>query len=154
MEKSVLFLRIDDRLIHGQVIVGWLPVVKPEVLLVVNKKISDDFMRQEMMSLSMPVDIELEFVSPDNISAEAVNEKTFILVTSPEDAWKCLENGIKPEIFNVGGMHSRDNKEELFEALHVDHSDRKHFNLILETGLSPIFQPTPQNEPVLLSDIL
>jgi PTS system mannose-specific IIB component len=154
MEKSVLFLRIDDRLIHGQVIVGWLPVVRPEVLLVVNKKISDDFMRQEMMSLSMPVEIELEFVSPDDISSENVKEKTFILVTSPEDAWKCLEKGIKPETFNVGGMHSRDNKEELFEALHVDHSDRKHFNLILETGTSPIFQPTPQNEPVLLSDIL
>jgi PTS system mannose-specific IIB component len=154
MTQSTAFLRIDDRLVHGQVIVGWIPEIRPDRLVVVNDKISDDIMRQELMALSVPPEIELTFFSTSDIAADAVPEKSFVLVVSPKDAWACLQKGIVPKRFNVGGMHSRDNKEEIFEALHVDHEDRRYFELILEAGVSPVFQPTPQNEPMPLGDIL
>jgi mannose/fructose/N-acetylgalactosamine-specific phosphotransferase system component IIB len=151
---NIAFLRIDDRLIHGQVIVGWLPEIKPENLVVVNDNVAEDAMRQDLMSLSVPPDVELEFYSTSDISDEDVNESSFILVSSPKDAWECLQKGIKPERFNVGGMHSKDGKEEIFEALHVDDEDRKYFDLIIKSGVEPIFQPTPQNQPMPLGDIL
>lgn len=151
---DIAFLRIDDRLIHGQVIVGWLPEIKPENLVVVNDSVAEDAMRQDLMSLSVPPDVELEFYSTSDITDEDVNESSFILVSSPKDAWECLQKGIKPQKFNVGGMHSKDGKEEIFEALHVDDEDRKYFDLIIKSGVEPIFQPTPQNEPKRLGDIL
>lgn len=154
MSVEISFLRIDDRLVHGQVIVGWLPEIKPLKLLVVNDKICDDFMRQEMIALSVPPDLELDFKNVTNISTDDVSESTFLLVSSPEDAWHCLEKGIKPRQFNVGGMHSASNKEEIFEALHVDDNDRKYFDFIIESGVTPIFQPTPQNEPLPLGNII
>ncbi len=154
MNTATAFLRIDDRLVHGQVIVGWLPEVRPDRLIVVNDKICDDFMRQELMALSVPPEIDLQFYSTAEIEAGKVSETSFILVVSPKDAWACLEKGIRPARFNVGGMHSRDNKEEIFEALHLDNEDRKYFEKILESGIEPVFQPTPQNEPVPLGDIL
>jgi mannose/fructose/N-acetylgalactosamine-specific phosphotransferase system component IIB len=98
--------------------------------------------------------VELEFYSTSDITDEDVNESSFILVSSPKDAWECLQKGIKPEKFNVGGMHSKDGKEEIFEALHVDDEDRKYFDLIIKSGVEPIFQPTPQNQPKRLGDIL
>lgn len=151
---NIAFLRIDDRLVHGQVIVGWLPEIKPENLVVVNDSVAEDSMRQDLMSLSVPPDVELEFYSTSEISDEDVNESTFVLVSSPKDAWECLQKGINPERFNVGGMHSKEGKEEIFEALHVDDEDRKYFDLIIKSGVEPIFQPTPQNEPKPLGDIL
>ncbi|MFZ5953385.1 MAG: PTS system mannose/fructose/N-acetylgalactosamine-transporter subunit IIB [Candidatus Rifleibacteriota bacterium] len=154
MTTETAFLRIDDRLVHGQVIVGWLPEIKPDRLVVVNDKISEDFMRQELMALSVPPEIDLQFYSTAEIDDQKVSQASFILVVSPRDAWACLEKGIKPRRFNVGGMHSRDNKEEIFEALHLDNEDRKYFEKILDSGVVPVFQPTPQNEPVPLGDIL
>lgn len=151
---TIAFLRIDDRLVHGQVIVGWLPEIKPENLVVVNDSVAEDSMRQDLMSLSVPPDIDLEFYSTSEISDDDVNESSFILVSSPKDAWECLQKGIEPERFNVGGMHSKEGKEEIFEALHVDDEDRKYFDLIIKSGVEPIFQPTPQNEPKPLGDIL
>ena len=44
---NIAFLRIDDRLVHGQVIVGWLPEIKPDNLVVVNDSVADDEMRQD-----------------------------------------------------------------------------------------------------------
>ncbi len=151
---TISFLRIDDRLVHGQVIVGWLPEIKPENLVVVNNSVAEDSMRQDLMSLSVPPEVELEFYSPSEITEDDVDENSFILVSSPKDAWECLQAGIKPERFNVGGMHSKEGKEEIFEALHVDDEDRKYFDLIIKSGVEPIFQPTPQNEPKPLGDIL
>lgn len=151
---NIAFLRIDDRLVHGQVIVGWLPEIKPDSLIVVNDAVVEDAMRQDLMSLSVPPDVDLEFFSTSDISDEDVGESSFILVSSPKDAWECLQKGIKPERFNVGGMHSKDGKEEIFDALHVDGEDRKYFDLIIKSGVEPIFQPTPQNEPKRLGDIL
>lgn len=151
---TISFLRIDDRLVHGQVIVGWLPEIKPENLVVVNDRVAEDLMRQDLMSLSVPPDVELEFYSTSDLTSENVNENSFVLVSSPKDAWECLQKGIKPLRFNVGGMHSKEGKEEIFEALHVDDEDRKYFDLIVKFGVEPIFQPTPQNEPKPLGDIL
>jgi mannose/fructose/N-acetylgalactosamine-specific phosphotransferase system component IIB len=151
---NIAFLRIDDRLVHGQVIVGWLPEIKPESLIVVNDNVAEDTMRQDLMSLSVPPEVELEFYSTSDVTDEDVDEGSFILVSSPKDAWECLQKGIKPDRFNIGGMHSKDGKEEIFEALHVDDEDRKYFDLIIKSGVEPIFQPTPQNQPMPLGDIL
>ncbi|NLM17716.1 MAG: PTS sugar transporter subunit IIB [Candidatus Riflebacteria bacterium] len=152
--KQIKFLRIDDRLIHGQVIVGWLPKLSPKQLLVVNEKIQNDFMRQELMSLSVPENITLSFSSPEEAADKIISDSCLLLTASPEDAWHCLQNGVAPEVFNVGGMHSKPGKEEIFEALHLDSQDRKYFKMIIDSGVEPVFQPTPQNEPLLLSDIL
>lgn len=151
---DVAFLRIDDRLVHGQVIVGWLPVIKPDSLVVVNDSVANDDMRQDLMSLSVPADVDLEFYSTDDVSEDDVSENTFILVSSPRDAWACLQKGIKPKQFNVGGMHAKEGKKEIFEALHVDDEDRKYFDLIIKSGVEPIFQPTPQNQPKPMGEIL
>lgn len=154
MTKEAIFLRIDDRLIHGQVIVGWLPEIKPDTLIVVNDKISADFMRQELMSLSIPPEIDLQFFSVADIDPDSIPENSFVLVSSPKDAWECLQKGICFKRFNVGGMHSRNDKEEIFEALHLDANDRRYLGLIMDAGVNPVFQPTPQNEPLPLGDIL
>lgn len=154
VSRRIDFLRVDDRLIHGQVIVGWLPELSPETVMVVNEKVSKDSIRQEMMELSMPSDIELVFCSPSDIPTGKLADGTMILVSGPSDAWACIEAGILPETFNVGGMHSRPGKKEVFEALHIDSEDRRYFGLIIEKGLNPVFQPTPLNEPVYLEDIL
>ena len=83
MTRETAFLRIDDRLVHGQVIVGWLPEIKPDRLVVVNDKVSEDFMRQEMMALSVPPEIDLQFYSTAEIAADKVSDASFILVVSP-----------------------------------------------------------------------
>lgn len=147
-------MRIDDRLIHGQVIVGWLPVLNVQFLLVANERVAGDPVRQDMMSLAVPSGTSLVFHDPHKVFPDKVSEETMVVVASPKDAWKCLQAGIAPKRLNIGGMHARDGKEELLEALHLDTEDREYFRKIMESGIIPEFQPTPQNDPVPLSDIL
>lgn len=154
MPHKVRFLRIDDRLIHGQVIVGWLPILEVECLTVINEKVSSDTMRQEMMGMSVPSEVSLKFFSPDNIEFAEIPEGSLVLVSSPKDAWICLQSGMLPETLNVGGLHSKPGKEEIMEAFHIDDEDRCYLIKLLESDTVPMFQPTPQNEPVPLTEII
>lgn len=150
----IKFLRIDDRLIHGQVIVGWLPVLAVSHLVVASEKVAADPLRQEMMSLSVPPGVSLLFIAPGQPPADPIPPDCLVVTGSPKDAWLCLQSGLVPETFNVGGLHARPGKTELLEALHLDQEDREFFARIIDRGLMPVFQPTPQNDPVLMSDIL
>lgn len=155
MSGQVHFLRIDDRLIHGQVIVGWLPALGSTHIMIVNDRIAADGMRQEMMGLSIPQTVTLQFCSTHDTQAiSAAVLETLVLVASPRDAWLCLQAGLSPLVINIGGLHARAGKTELREALHVDDDDRNHFDLIMKNGPMPLFQPTPQNDPLPLGEIL
>lgn len=155
MSRPVHFLRIDDRLIHGQVIVGWLPTLGSTHIMIVNDRIAADGVRQEMMGLSVPQTVTLQFCSTRDTNAlGAAVMETLVLVATPRDAWLCLQAGLAPSVINVGGLHARPGKTELREALHVDDDDRAHFDLIMKAGSMPVFQPTPQNDPLPLGEIL
>jgi PTS system mannose-specific IIB component len=107
--KTIRFLRIDDRLIHGQVIVGWLPELNVQYLVVANQKVAHDPVRQDMMSLTVPEGVTLVFKNPPEVLLDAAfTEESMMVVASPKDAWDCLQAGIVPERLNVGGMHSRE----------------------------------------------
>jgi len=153
--RKVKFLRIDDRLIHGQVVVGWVPVLNVANIVVANERVAADPVRQEMMSLSIPPGIALYCYNPQNIPQDIdFGENTIVLVSSPKDALACLNSGLDPERVNVGGMHSKAGKIEIREAFHIDDEDRKFFSQILESGRVAEFQPTPQDDPIPLSEIL
>lgn len=155
MVNSVRFLRVDDRLIHGQVIVGWLPRLGTQAIVVANERVCADAMRQDMMRLSVPPDLEIHFQSPHQLAQlTGLPFECMVLVASPKDAWLCIQAGLVPETFNIGGLHAKSGKTEIFEALHLDDDDRAQFEAILKAGHHPVFQPTPQNEPVPLAEIL
>lgn len=155
MNRPVRFLRIDDRLVHGQVIVGWLPHLQASHLLVLNDKTAADIMRQEMMSLSVPASVKLLFSAPGTIDPDLEFPlQTLAVAGSPRDAWLAIQAGLAPEVVNIGGLHSRAGREEIREALHLDSDDREHLQKIMEAGIMPVFQPTPQNEPEPMSEIL
>ncbi len=156
MTTKPRFLRVDDRLIHGQVIVGWLPHLEATHIVVVNDRVAADPVRQEMMALSVPDGVELHCHATGEIAAMTEHpwEESLVLVMSPRDALACLEAGLSPQVLNIGGMHARSGKEEIFEALHIDNTDRQALMRMIELGFDPVFQPTPQNDPVSLADVL
>lgn len=150
------FLRVDDRLIHGQVIVGWLPHLEVNHIVVINDRIATDPVRQEMMAMSVPEDVQLHCHAASEIPGMTGHpwDDSLVLVAAPRDALACLEAGLSPQVLNVGGMHARSGKEEIFEALHLDDADRQALTRMIELGFEPVFQPTPQNDPVSLADVL
>lgn len=56
---SIEFVRIDDRLVHGQVVTTWLKKYDIEQVIIVNDRISEDKTRQSILKISAPVGLKL-----------------------------------------------------------------------------------------------
>ena len=56
------FVRVDNRLVHGQIIESWLPFTHARTILVVNDELAADYLRQEIMSLAIPAGVRIEFL--------------------------------------------------------------------------------------------
>ena len=58
---SIEFVRIDDRLVHGQVVTTWLKKYDIEQVIIVNDRISEDKTRQSILKISAPVGLKIVF---------------------------------------------------------------------------------------------
>ena len=65
--NAVAFVRIDNRLIHGQIIETWLPYTGATQVVVANDELANDILQQEIMSLAIPQTVASSFVSVESV---------------------------------------------------------------------------------------
>lgn len=138
---SITVFRIDDRLIHGQVVEGWLNKLDIRCVVVANDMVASDIMQQTLMKMAVPNDIEIYIDTIAEIANKFNNcffdckKKVMILVSSPKDAYELIEKGVSVDSLNVGGIHYKDGKMQILEFLSVDEKDCEYFNLIYSKNI-------------------
>jgi len=87
----IQLLRVDHRLIHGQVVMSWMRSLEPTAILVANDSVPNDELRKSTLKMAKPTDVKLVIKTVAD-SIEAINSgktdsyKLFILTESVEDA--------------------------------------------------------------------
>jgi len=137
---AVTFVRIDDRLVHGQVVEGWIPFLGIDDVIVVSDTASQDEMRKTLMRLSLPEEISLSVLSvadavPALAAAAAAKTKTLVLAASPLEVELMLEKGVKLETVNVGGMHYSVGKMQIGRAVFLSEEDINSLKKISAAGV-------------------
>lgn len=152
-KMSVVFARIDDRLIHGQVTEGWGRYLKPDVILVVSDTVASSDWECDLCLGVIPDDIEGEVVDIRQ-AARRINElidddrKAYVLFESPEDAYKAVRDGARLSKLNVGGLHSSRGKREIIDYIFVDDTDSFYLKALKDTGVELEFKDLPQHANV------
>ena len=150
---AITLLRIDDRLIHGQVVEGWLNKLDIKSIVVANDLVAEDVMQKALMEMAVPSQVEIFIDSIDNVLAEYKigkfePKKTFLLVSSPKDAFRLIDGGINILSVNVGGMHHSEGKVQILEFMSVDEEDCNYLTLITEKNIKIEGRPLPDFEKV------
>lgn len=137
----ILLTRIDDRLIHGQVVVGWAQELKINHIIVVNDEIVKNDMQKFLFRMATPNDINLSILTTEEAAKkisgrEFDNDYAMILVKSPSDICALIKAGGKILEVNIGGMHFENNKTQLFDAVFVDDRDVEAFRQLIKMNVS------------------
>ena len=134
--ENLIFSRIDDRLIHGQVCTAWLkslPTVK-HVLVVDDKTAKDPFMG-EMFALLIPEHISIEVRTIEEaikIMKDGLPKPTMMIVKVPDTIKQLVDSGIDIDFLNIGGMGMTAGRKKLFQ----------NFLHIQRRGLLPLPMPS------------
>lgn len=133
-EPPDLFVRIDDRLIHGQVIMGWVPHLRPKRIVVVSASAASDPTAEAVMAMGVPEEIDFRLVLPEE-AEEAIGggAATLLLAPGPQDLLPLARAGVALGKINVGGVRASDGREFLRDLI-LTEEDVKAFRTLFELG--------------------
>ena len=149
MAKTVL-LRIDDRLLHGQVARNWMKQVGADVIVVANNLVSEDEKQQHLMDLVTPMGSKSYFFGLSEASAKIKDleeEDALVLVETPADALKLIEDGIEIDSVNVGNIHQSSGKKQVNDNVYLGEDDIKALKQIKDAGKKLDFRTLFSDQP-------
>ncbi len=146
------WVRIDNRLIHGQVIETWLPYTRAKRLLVVNDEMAADDLQQQIASLAVPSRIAADFIHVSDLQAyidahDGDMQETLILVANCSDARRIMETGFSFATLNVGNLHYSPGKKQLCAHVAVSEEDEACLRFFSKRSVALDFRCVP-NDPV------
>ncbi len=114
---SIVLTRIDNRLIHGQILETWLPHVHANCLVVANDEIASSPLKRMMMEASVPSSIQVEIGSVEEIaklflSGDLDGRRVLLLFATTADSLAALRAGLKYERLNLGNLHAGEGKTQ------------------------------------------
>ncbi len=144
----VVLARIDDRLIHGQVTVGWGAHLRPDVILLANNAIAADPWQSRVYASSVPPEIGVAILSVHAAAArladaEETGERILLLAGSPGEMAEILRLGAPVSRVNVGGMHFCGGRQEMLPFVYVDRQDLRALGRLLDMGVTLAAQQVP-----------
>ncbi|MDR2159504.1 MAG: PTS sugar transporter subunit IIB [Treponema sp.] len=97
-------LRIDNRLIHGQVAVGWQKYINARAIIICNDKVAADPIQKMALPLAARGSKVLVYTLAETLKYEKEHpgESLFVIAKFPQDALNILKSGVKVETLNVG----------------------------------------------------
>jgi PTS system mannose-specific IIB component len=153
MTSQLGLVRIDDRLIHGQVAIGWVKTMKSQHLVVANDAVAEDPMQVCLMEMATPPGLGITIcpVAEAGLvgSREEVNGKRILMLfSSPGDVCRAVENGLFLKELNIGGLRYSPGKKQITKAVAIDEHDAEHFRKLLGYKVKIQIQMLPTDEPV------
>jgi len=135
---DIQLIRIDDRLIHGQVVVGWVKALNIQRLVVVNDEIAKNSMRRTLMEMAVPSGLKVSFYSVEEAAASWEShpkECSLFLFSNPLDVLNFGKKGGPLSSVNVGGMHFGEGKQQVSKTVCVDAADIEAFKELKGRGV-------------------
>ena len=155
---TVRLFRVDERLIHGQVVVGWGRRLHPRRVIVVNDALSAAPLEQEIYRTGLPRGMDAEFWSEEQaiqrlpmvIEAEEIS---IVLTEDLATMWRLVQAGLTIGEINVGGIHSGPGRDRVLPYVCLGPDERRRVRDLEEAGVRVTAQDVPTAAAVRLLEL-
>lgn len=153
---GIKLVRVDFRLIHGQVITKWRNKVSVNKIIVVNNELSEDEFMSDIYVMAAPPDMEVEVISEKAFvqrtqSGEYNQGNILVLFKSIIDVLHVYREGVHFESLQIGGLGSGNKRTSVVKGIAIDQDDADMLLEMQGEGTEVTFQVTPE-EPKLKLD--
>jgi PTS system mannose-specific IIB component/fructoselysine and glucoselysine-specific PTS system IIB component len=154
---SVVLFRVDDRLIHGQVVVGWARTLRPRRIIVVDDDLSRDALEQSIYRTGIPGGIDADFWS-ERQAAEMLpaviesRDRAFVLTADLPTMARLARLVTGIEEINVGCIHRGEGGRRVLPYVSLDEGDERLIDQLEGEGVRVIARDVPTAAPVRLGE--
>lgn len=155
--KNLVLTRIDDRLIHGQVMTSWIKNRKANQVVIVDDAVAADDYMIDVLEMAIPEDIAIGiFTKEDGVTffSQGLDEPTILLVKGPGVLNYLKDAGIDIDEVDVGGMGAREDRSVLYKNISTSRQENEEFRKLVDKGVNVYIQVMPQNKPTDIREYL
>ena len=156
---SIHLYRIDDRLIHGQVVVGWGQPLNIRLLILVDDMVASSDWEKELYRMAVPPDMEVRFADVATAIREhakyASDPRPGLLITGDITSMYRLVKGVKAiGSVNLGGIHHRAGRTEKLRYVYLTPDEEHQLRELEAAGVEVTAQDVPSARAVPLPEVL
>jgi mannose/fructose/N-acetylgalactosamine-specific phosphotransferase system component IIB len=156
---SIVLFRVDERLIHGQVVVGWAEL-HPDRIVVVDDDIAASEWEQELYAMGLPTEVTPEFEAVSAAREMLANwrggsERVLVLTRDVATMHKLAERGaMKGDEVNIGGIHHAPGRKAFLPYVYLSGDEINHINALASEGVRIVARDLPGARRVDLRELL
>ncbi|HEX4683574.1 MAG TPA: PTS sugar transporter subunit IIB [Gemmatimonadaceae bacterium] len=155
---TLVLYRIDDRLIHGQVVVGWGQPLDLRFFVLVDDAVAGSDWEQELYRMGVPPEMEVYFHTAENAIAALPkyqgDPRPGLLLTGDIATMRKLVDGGGITAVNVGGIHSKPGRVQRMRYVFLTPEEEESLRELAARGAKVTAQDVPGARPVTLDDLL
>lgn len=155
----IKLLRIDDRLVHGQVAVSWVSFTGADTLLVANEQAVNDKMMQAAFSMATPPQVLLSIKNIEGAilvinNPKHENRNILVITASIDDALTICNNTNSIKTICLGGIRKAESKKMIDMQVYLDEHDINNLKKLHELNKEIFLQAVPSGRKLGYEDII
>lgn len=150
-DMAIVLTRIDSRLIHGQILEGWLPYTEATMIIVADNKAASSPFRKKAMEMALPEDIKLkveniEEAITDLKNNNLVEERVMVLFSSLHDVLAAVKRGVRAESINLGNVNYETGRIQVTPSVALSEEDIDDLRSLVEMGIRIDVRSVPREK--------
>lgn len=157
--KKITFVRVDDRLIHGEVVTAWVPTYRINHIIIVDDAVSKDPFQRRVLKTLAPKGVQVDVKSVDEAAtylrgANNEKERILLLSKSPNYYDALSQQGIELPQVNLGGMGLRDQRKPFIKNVAADPHEVDSIRNLVASKVHVFYQLVPEQRLIEVTDLL
>ena len=157
---GIALVRVDNRLVHGQVLEAWLPALDAEGILVADDEAAGNVLARSAMALAIPPGVGFlvlrlqaaaELLRPGGKGPQAA--RTLVLLRDVRDAVLLHEVGVPIPRLNIGNVHFATGRRQVSGSVFLDEREVSELEQLAQAGTEVELRAVPSEAPLQLGDI-
>jgi PTS system mannose-specific IIB component len=146
-------IRIDNRLVHGQILEAWVPFINASHIVVVNDEAADDLFRESVIRMAVPREIEMRVYSVGEFSKNLIYKnyiikKSVVLFNSIDDLLRAYRLGFRFDRLNIGNTHDDGFVCQLTTSISLNEKSLNDLALLADSGVNIEIRSVPRDRPI------
>lgn len=151
--KNIVLVRVDDRLVHGQVMTSWSKATNANKFMVIDDEVASNDLMKTVLKGVIPANIKLGIFTVEKAADRLIkgfksDDRVIILVKTPVTIQKFLGYGIRFNQLNIGGIGTRADRETLWRNIAVTKEEKEAIKELISSGSDVFIQITADDAKV------
>ena len=148
MRAKIELIRVDNRLVHGQVGVTWVNALNIDTIVVVDDETAINVFSQKMMkTIAKASNVDIRFYSIADfmqvLRHNESNQRLFVVVRDIQTVYEMFKNGLTPQTVNIGNIHYGRGRVPFNKKMYVSEVDVDEINELIDQGFHFYYQDVP-----------